>query len=545
MSTDGGSLVGQVVLGHVRIVQELARGGMGVVYLARLEGAAGFVRPVVVKRILPELLGDPEIERLFVREARIMAQLQHPNIVSVLDFAEHRGAYLMVLEYVHGFHWKRWQRWTRSKGSPFPAVLAVAITIDVLEALHYAHTLRGPDGAELHIVHRDVSPSNVLIDVEGHVKLADFGVARSHADRTEAGKDKALKGKFSYLAPELLKGGEPSPTSDVYSAGVTLHEILTGRNEFHSGDVGEMITRVLVHELTPLHHLRADVPEALGAVIGKATAREPERRFQSALELADALRAAVPDLSPRRAIADAARADFLDPKMPEHLGLPPLETLDHQWREHRPSDPPPPTVRELPPDAAPPTVALPPSRPASRRLLVPAVLVALVAAVILAVGWGRSDRAETRYVVVQGDDRAPVEPPVSPHELPAPPAKDPGPPDPPSGADPGAAGKRPRAAGSADAASALTRAFLRRQGQVAACFGSGAAAGTPEEIAVRFRVGSDGRVTSAELLPPSIASTPAGQCVLGVARSTEFPAQPAPVTFRIPIRVRRAGPVGP
>src|SRR5947209_14846010 len=184
-------LIGRVVLGRYRIVRMLAQGGMGVIYLARSEGAAGFVRPIVVKRILSDLISDESIVNHFKREARIMSNLRHPGIVSVIDFGQEARSYLMVLDYVHGFHAGRWQKFVRTTRGPFPAELAVQIVLAVLDALHYAHTLADADGRVLGIVHRDVSPSNVLLEVDGHVKLADFGIARMQTEstdvRTEAG----------------------------------------------------------------------------------------------------------------------------------------------------------------------------------------------------------------------------------------------------------------------------------------------------------------------------------------------------------------------
>ncbi len=148
---------GRIVLGRYRVLCMIARGGMGEVYLARSEGALGFHKPVVIKRVLAEHARNEAIVDLFRREARVMSNLRHPNIVSVLDFGEDRGDHLLVIEYVHGFHLGRWMRWTSTHGG-FPVERAVQITLEVLAALESAHSARAADGASLGIVHRDVSP---------------------------------------------------------------------------------------------------------------------------------------------------------------------------------------------------------------------------------------------------------------------------------------------------------------------------------------------------------------------------------------------------
>src|SRR5690606_4007917 len=178
MSRASADRCGQGVMGRYRIVRRLAVGGMGVVYLARIEGAKGFVRPAVIKQMLPELVGDEELVGLFVREARILSELRHPGIVSVLDFAVEDDAPLMALEYVHGYHAGNWLKYLRRKREPFDPSLALHVVIKVLDALSYVHTRTDERGRSLGIVHRDVSPSNVLIDVDGRVRLLDFGVAR-------------------------------------------------------------------------------------------------------------------------------------------------------------------------------------------------------------------------------------------------------------------------------------------------------------------------------------------------------------------------------
>lgn len=328
--------VDQLVLGRYRIVGVLAKGGMGVIYLARSEGAGGFIKPVVVKRILSGMDEDHTMVEMFKREARIMSNLRHPGVVSVIDFGRDLQSYFMVLDYVHGFHLGRWLRFMNVAHGPFPLAFALHIIIQVLDALHYAHTLAGPDGKLLQVVHRDVTPSNVLIDVEGHVKLADFGIARMRTDATEAGSGETkIKGKFSYLPPELLQGAEPSPASDVYGAAVVLHEILCGKNVFRAPNLSTTISRVISHIPEPLDQIRDDVSAQLGAVVARALHKDPSQRFPTALEFAQVLRSMRPEnvemTQPK--LAAAVARDFFDQRMAELLNVDSLAMLDKTWRD--------------------------------------------------------------------------------------------------------------------------------------------------------------------------------------------------------------------
>ena len=198
-------LVGLTVLGRYRIVQTLARGGMGAVYLGRTEGAEGFARPVVIKRVLPALMGDSEIAQLFVQEARILADLQHPNIVGVLDFGQQDdGTYVTVFEYVNGYSLAEWSRFLEQQRERLPIDAALHIVGRVLDALEHAHAFRRVDGKQVQVIHRDVSPSNVLLSDQGTVKLLDFGIAQVSGDDTgddtdEDSERRGTRGKFPYM----------------------------------------------------------------------------------------------------------------------------------------------------------------------------------------------------------------------------------------------------------------------------------------------------------------------------------------------------------
>jgi serine/threonine-protein kinase len=564
MSTTGGTTGahGQLVMGRYRIVRRLAKGGMGVVYLARVEGAEGFVRPAVIKRMLPDLVADDEMVRLFVREARILSGMRHPGIVSVLDFAVEQDAYLMALEYVHGYHVGRWLKYLHLRGRAFDPQLAAYVVAQVLDALDYAHQRTDERGRPLGIVHRDISPSNIVLDVEGRVRLLDFGVARvATEDPTESNRvgDVSVKGKFAYMAPELLQGLRPSVASDVYACGVVLHELLRGGNEFRHRDPAQTLQRVLIHELSPIEAWRDDVPEGATELIRRATHRDPARRYPSAAAMAAALRELLdaPERAVEARLREAVRADFCG-GLPERLGLPTLDELEQSWREvgEEGDGLGPEPVTEVP--SQPPTVPAkpvpgesPPERPAAGARWTTGLL-GVVAAAALAVGlysiWAQEDGPPSPVIVVDRPEaneppraRAPTEEPPADASAPDAPPRDVGP-----EVGPGDAGAAAPADARAreprrphDTASRLTWRFHRRRRAVERCFTAHAASASGQpQLSVRFHVDAEGRVERAELVPAAVGETPLGQCLLEVARETDFGPQRGPLRFRIPIRVR-------
>jgi eukaryotic-like serine/threonine-protein kinase len=557
------SAIGRLVLGRYRIVRQIAKGGMGTIYLARNEGAAGFVRPVVVKRILPGSLDEETAVRLFQREARIMSHLRHPNVVGVIDFAQDDDGYTMVLEYVHGFHLARWCYYVRKMHGRFPTEPAVHIVISVLDALHHAHTLTSPDGAPLQIVHRDVKPANVLIDIDGHVKLTDFGIAQMTTDRTISNGDKsAVRGTFPYMPPELFGSGKPGPASDTYACAVVLHEVLAGRNEFRVKDLSLTVARVLQHTPTPLDTLRADVSPELAAVVSRALAKDPAARFADAQALAEALRAArgVGGEEAQRQLAARARSDFRAPRFAELLNADELDVLDRAWREEPPAGPAEvePALRSEPTGAleqsseaeAPSSSEAPRGRRQAVQLVLGVVAV-VVAAGAAGIAWYTArDEAPAQYIFVSGDvaaDDGQTAPPPRPAD--PGPATDPGAPLAPDDAAPEPArdaalespgpASQPRHQAAPSEPEALTLAFRRQQPAIRRCFDDYAAdaVGAPE-LSVRFRVAETGEILSAALAPAEAMQTELGACLVEVARRTEFGPQRETLQFRIPIAVR-------
>lgn len=326
-------LIGSVLLGRYRIVRELAKGGMGVVYLARAEGAVGFVKPVVVKLVLPEHAEDERFVGMFAREARILAQLRHPSVVDVLEFGEENDSFVLVLEYVRGHHLGQWMRYLTLKGRTAAPEILIQIVIDVLEALHHAHNQRHPDGSPMQIVHRDVSPSNILLDEDGRGRLLDFGVARmrggAHDYKTQV---KGFMGKLPYTAPEIFAGNEATPQSDLYACAVVLHEVLYGRNVFRTESQAATLHTVMTHLPEALEPIRP-VPLGLDAVLQKALAKNPVERFISARELAAALRKLQREQESeiRARLAALLKEDF-SREMAAMLKIESLADRDEAWR---------------------------------------------------------------------------------------------------------------------------------------------------------------------------------------------------------------------
>lgn len=331
--THASDAVGQVVLGRYRIVRRLARGGMGAVYLGRTEGARGFSRPVVIKRILPWLTQDSDIAQMFVREARILSNLRHPSIVSVLDFGQHPdGSYIMVLDYVHGYELAQWHVYAATVRHEVPVEHALYILCKVLDGLHYAHTLKRADGKALGIVHRDVTPTNVYLSDQGDIKLLDFGIALVVSEERKFTGESEVRGKLPYLPAEVCAGATPSVAGDVYSAGVMLYELLTGINPFDGRQPAEIFKKIMELEPPPVRDSRRDVPAELDTVLQRALTRDLDVRYATAAELAQALRAL-----PRRSddviaaeLAAQLQQDFAD--MPKLLGIDSLEVRERAWR---------------------------------------------------------------------------------------------------------------------------------------------------------------------------------------------------------------------
>jgi serine/threonine protein kinase len=282
---------GRLIAGRYDLVEELGRGGMAVVWRAVQRGAGRFARGVAVKRVLPGLRGSPETLAMLAEEARIGAELNHPNVVAVLDYGldEFQQPYL-VSELVNGLDLGAWiTAHTREKLAT-PWELVTAIGIEMLRGLASAHGRLDAHGKPAEVLHRDVTPSNILLDVSGVVKLADFGLAKA-PDRERLTRPDMVKGKAAYLAPEVVRGDPPSTRSDLFGVGIVLWEALTGARLF-LGD-NEIASALLVRDGSiPLLGLtRPGLPLGLTQAVHRALERDPARRFASAQEMLETLRA--------------------------------------------------------------------------------------------------------------------------------------------------------------------------------------------------------------------------------------------------------------
>jgi serine/threonine protein kinase len=246
-------------LGRYTIDRLIARGGMAEVFLARMQGPGGFSKVVVIKRILPTLVADETFVRMFLDEARLAAMLTHPNIVQVFDFGEEDGSYYIAMEYIRGVTLRTIQKHFASEGRALDPTLAARICIDVCKALAYAHELKDESGKPLHIVHRDVSPDNVIVATTGTAKLVDFGIAkaRSNDAMTQSG---TVKGKYAYIAPEQLLERPVTGQLDIYAVGIALYEILTGVRPFRGRNVMEIFRAILEAKVLTASEVNARIP---------------------------------------------------------------------------------------------------------------------------------------------------------------------------------------------------------------------------------------------------------------------------------------------
>ena len=272
--------------GKYEVLELAGEGGMAKVYRGQTHGAAGFTRPVAIKRVLAPLSQNPEFLKMFVEEARVVSELDHPNIAQIHDFDRDRnGEYYLVLEWVDGLTLSDWRQGYREHGNHTPWTLTAAIGIEVLEALHAAHVREDSEGRPAPVFHRDVTPQNVMLSNCGIVKLTDFGLARA-MDRSSITKPGFVKGKLSYLAPELTYEAEPSAQTDVFSVGVVLWEVLAGEKLFKDKDPLKVLGTIRDMEIPDLAEFRDDLPERLREIIRKALRRNPIERYASSRDMA-------------------------------------------------------------------------------------------------------------------------------------------------------------------------------------------------------------------------------------------------------------------
>ncbi len=275
--------------GKYELVDVIGEGGMATVYRAVTRGAAGFQRTVAIKHIKPEFRALKNYIDMFIEEARVGSELAHPNIVQVFDFVGEHGSYYLVMEWVEGIDLGAFIKIHRDAGEHVPWPIATQVAIGTLRGLGAAHDRRAPDGTPSPVIHRDVSPQNVLLGTSGVVKLSDFGLARARDRVASLTAPGTVKGKLSYLAPEVTTGKPNSVQSDLFGLGNILWETLAGERLFDGRNDVEIFKKIRACKIPPIRERRPDVPHTLAAVLDTALAADPNNRYGSAVEFAHAL----------------------------------------------------------------------------------------------------------------------------------------------------------------------------------------------------------------------------------------------------------------
>ncbi|MBK7581484.1 MAG: serine/threonine protein kinase [Myxococcales bacterium] len=306
MRTLGEIQPGQTV-GRYEFLVPIAQGGMAAVWAARLKGTRGFSKTVAVKTMLPTISDDPHFEQMFLDEAQLASRIRHPNVVEILDLGEQDDLLYLVMEWVDGEPLSAIRR-VAVKREGIPRPIAVKVVQDAAAGLHAAHELKDPQGVTVGLVHRDISPQNVLITFDGVVKIVDFGVAKAAGRTVEHTNSGQIKGKPPYMSPEQALGKDIDRRTDVFALGIILYQLTTGKHPFRGEN--DMITLQNIVSDRPIIPPRAydkDYPKPLEAVVMRALDRDPEKRFQTAAEFEAALDRVFPPTIPRVRTEDVGK----------------------------------------------------------------------------------------------------------------------------------------------------------------------------------------------------------------------------------------------
>ncbi len=274
--------------GKYHLIAHLATGGMADIYLASHKSIGGFEKLLVIKRILPNLANDGRFVKMFLDEARIAAQLNHPNVIQIFDLGQIQGRFFIAMEYLSGESLSMIIKSCRRHKQPFPSRLAAGMVMQAAEGLHHAHIMTSADGKPLGIVHRDISPQNIFVQYDGGVKVVDFGIAKA-IDRSTRTRTGTLKGKYAYMSPEQVEGKDLDARSDVFALGIVLWECLASRKLYKQENDLELLKAVVDKDAPSPQLVNPSVPEPLANIALKALARKVEDRYQSAVELRNAL----------------------------------------------------------------------------------------------------------------------------------------------------------------------------------------------------------------------------------------------------------------
>ena len=305
--------------GKYTLLRRIAYGGMAEIFLARLHGPAGFIKEIAIKRILPQFAEDPKFVAMFIDEARLAARLNHPNIVQVSDFHDMDGELYLAMEYVNGPDLRRVLLAGKERAHGLPPELAIAIALEVAKGLHYAHN-KTFQGRHLNIIHRDINPHNILVSYEGTVKIADFGIAKV-AHRTNVTRSGVIKGKLPYLSPEQVRSEILDGRSDLFSMGVLLYEMLTGKRVFEGRNDAETLQRILTAPIKPPETCVVDCPSALSDLTMKLLSRDRQKRHESATILVRELTSLYTQITPDYLDLGAYVKEVYPPEELEAVGI--------------------------------------------------------------------------------------------------------------------------------------------------------------------------------------------------------------------------------
>ena len=270
--------------GKYTLLEKLAVGGMAEIFLGQQAGLEGFEKTIVIKRIRPHLSDQKNFVQMFLHEGRLAAQLNHPNIVTIYDLGKISANYFIAMEYVFGRDMRQIFPRSQELEIPFPMEYALKIASSVCEGLYYAHNKTDAEGKSLTIVHRDISPENIMVSFDGNVKITDFGIAKAHTqlEHTKAGE---IKGKLCYMSPEQCRAELLDHRSDIFSLGVVLYEWMTGYKIFTGDNEMQILKSVMEGKIYPPSYFKADIPEAVEHIIMKALARDKRQRYKNAWDM--------------------------------------------------------------------------------------------------------------------------------------------------------------------------------------------------------------------------------------------------------------------
>ncbi len=536
-------------VGRYEIIHKLASGGMGEVYLAYATGAAGFQKHVVIKKLLPHLLEQKQFVEGLIREAKLLVMLNHPNIVQVLDLGVEGTDYFIAMEYVHGYNLATIIHYCAEKSILIPVSAGVGICLEVLAGLDYAHRLNSPDGTPQNIIHRDVSPQNVMISKEGRVQLTDFGIAKVVND-AKGELTQSLKGKFRYMAPEAVKGLRLDQRYDLFAVGILLFEVLCRRHLFSGKDDMTILNQVREVDVPPLERYHPEISEELARVVHHALHKNPDHRFQSAAEFSRVLRDTIRPMSESDAKEDLCSfIDQLYAKPDFPINKPKLPDLasDRQELTHS-------LVLESRLAPLDPEDTEPPPRQRARAvetrgrfailLLTSGLLLVSVAVIYLGYALLVKPKpvAGPKQPVIIVSKRQDQEMPRRP-DLGVAQAPDLGPSD--QRAQKRVVVPRRRIPRRKAFTQEVGKKTFRKHGRaLTRCFNKHA---DPDKPSVRLTVISSiaksGRVSEVKLKPAAIGATALGRCIIKVARKIRYPRHTIPViNFVQPLQLKRTSP---